>query len=287
MDPATYCQNRATQQGTSLYYSLLFLPEPQRRAATALYAYQKEIVGIVAECSDLGVAQTKLQWWQEEITRLFTGHPRHPVTQSLATPIRSYHLPQQSFLEVIEGVSSDLGQWTYPSFQTLISYCQQVAGIISSMAAEIYGYQDPKTRQYAENLGVALQLTHILRNIRQDAAQGRIYLPREEFTRFKVPVEDILSGGDNSQGMATLLAQHASRARQYFHSALAELGQHDYYAQRAGLTQIALGLSLLNAIEEEGYPVLKQRISLTPLRKLWIAWRTSHRARRGLAPQYQ
>ncbi|QBQ53470.1 presqualene diphosphate synthase HpnD [Nitrosococcus wardiae] len=287
MDPETYCQNKATRPGTSLYYSLLFLPEPQRHAATALYAYQKEIVGIVAECSDLGVAQAKLQWWQEEITRLFTGHPRHPVTQSLAAPIQSYHLPQPSFLKVIEGVGSDLGQWTYPSFQSLTSYCYQVAGSISSMATEIYGYQDPKTRKYAENLGIALQLTYILRNIRQDAARGRIYLPREEFTRFRVPVEAIFSGGDHSKGMVTLLAQHTTRARQYFCSALIELGKHDYYSQRAGLTQIALGLSTLNAIEEEGYPVLQQRTSLTPLRKLWIAWRTSHRARRGLAPRCQ
>lgn len=285
MDPKEYCRSKATPPGTSLYYSLLFVPEAQRHAVTALYAYQKEVVGIVAECSDVGVAQTKLQWWQEEIARLFAGCPRHPVTQTLATPIKIYDLPQQSFLQVIGGAANDLGQSTYPSFQALITYCYQISGVISLMAAEIYGYQDSGTRIYAENLGIALQLTHILRNVRRDADQGRIYLPREELTRFQVSTEDILTRYINSQGIAALLAQQASQARQYFRSALTKLGKHDRQAQYAGLTQIALGLNILNAMEEDGYPVLQRRTSLTPLRKLWIAWRTSRRARRGLVPQ--
>lgn len=288
MSPDEYCQNKATRQGTSLYYSLLFLPPAQRQAATALHAYQKEITAIVAECSDIAVAQTKLQWWQEEIDRLFMGTPRHPVTQSLAAPIQSYDLPPQSFLKVIEGAGSDLGQWAYPSFQALTAYCYQVSGIISLMAAEIYGYQEPGTRKYAENLGIALQLTRILRNVRQDAAQGRIYLPQEELVRFKIPVEEILTGGHkgHSRAMAALLARHASRIRQYFRNAQAELGEADHYSQRAGLTQMALALAILNAIEEENYPVLQQRTSLTPLRKLWIAWRTTRRARRGFVPRW-
>ncbi|ABA57550.1 Squalene/phytoene synthase [Nitrosococcus oceani ATCC 19707] len=285
MDPREYCHNKATPPGSSLYYSLLFLPEAQRHTVTALYAYQKEIVGIVAECSDVGVAQTKLQWWQEEITRLFAGCPRHPVTQTLATPIKTYDLPQQSFLQVIGGAASDLEQSTYPSFQALTTYCYQIAGVISLMAAEIYGYQDSETRTYAENLGIALQLTHILRNVRQDADRGRIYLPQEELTRFQVSSEAIFTSYANSQGMTALLAQQAGQTRHYFRSALANLGKHDRQTQYAGLTQIALGLNILNTMEEDGYPVLQRRTSLTPLRKLWIAWRTSRRARRGLVPQ--
>jgi phytoene synthase len=287
MSPAEYCQNKAARQGTSLYYSLLFLPENQQRAVTALYAYQKEINDTVAECADIGVAQTKLQWWQEEIARLFAGHPRHPVSQSLAHPIRIYELPQEAFLKVIEGASSDLGQFTYPSFQALVSYCYQVAGVISLMATEIYSYRDPRTRKYAEQLGIALQLTHILRNIRQDSDRGRIYLPQDELALFKVSAEDILTGSGNFKDISALFAHQASRVRQYFCSALAELSEHDYYSQRAGLTQAALCLNILEAIKEEGYPLLQQQIALTPLRKLWIAWRTSRRSQRGLIPRCQ
>jgi phytoene synthase len=285
MSPEEYCQNKVAGQGTSLYYSLLFLPETQRQAITALYAYQKEISDTVAECADISVAQTKLHWWQEEIARLFAGHPRHPVTQSLVHPIRTHELSQEFFLTVVEGANRDLGQFTYPSFQILTSYCYQVAGIISLMATEIYGYRDPRTRKYAEHLGIALQLTRILRNIRQDADRGRIYLPQDELIPFKVSTEDILTGSGDSKSMSALFAHQANRTRQYFRSALAELSEHDYYSQRAGLTQIALCLGILDAIEEDGYQLLQQRTELTPLRKLWIAWRTSRRAQGGLAPR--
>lgn len=285
MSPAEYCQNKAARQGTSLYYSLLFLPESQRQAVTALYAYQKEIGDIVIECSDIAIAQTKLQWWQEEISRLFAGHPKHPVAQSLAHPIRVYDLPQESFLKLIEGVSSDLGQFTYPTFQSLVFYCYQVAGIISLMATEIYGYRDPKTRKYAEQLGIALQLTHILRNVRQDADRGRIYLSQDELAPFKVSAEDILTGDSNSKDISALFAHQVNRARQYFRSALTQLSEHDYYSQRAGLIQTALCLRILDAIEEDGYSLLQRRIALTPLCKLWIAWRTSRRSKRGLVPK--
>jgi phytoene synthase len=285
MSPAEYCQNKAARQGTSLYYSLLFLPESQRQTVTALYAYQKEIGDTIIECSDIAIAKAKLQWWQEEIARLFAGRPRHPVSQSLACPIKIYNLPQESFLKVIKGVSGDLGQFIYPSLQALTLYCYQVAGIISLMATEVYGYRDPRTRKYAEQLGIALQLTYILRNMRQDADRGRIYLPQDELAPFKISAEDILTGGGNSKDMSALFAHQVNRTRQYFRSALAELSEHDCYSQRAGLTQAALCLNILDAIEEDGYPLLQRRIALTPLCKLWIAWRTSRRSQHGLVPK--
>lgn len=281
-----YCQGKATRSGTSLYYSLLFLPEAQRRVVTALYAYQREISDTVAECSDRGIAQTKLQWWQEEIERLFANGPRHPVTQALAEPVRRYNLSREPFLEVIEGANKDLGQFTYPSFQALASYCYQVAGVINIMAAEIYGYQGPPPRKYAENLGIALQLTHILRNVRQDAKRRRIYLPRDDLIRFQVTEEDILTDNSNSQGIHALFAYQADRIRQYFHKALADLDPVNRPSQRAGLIQSALQLATLKAMEEDGYQVLQRQVSLTPLRKLWIAWRTMRRAQRGQLPLY-
>lgn len=281
MDPEGYCRDKVACQGTNLYYSLLFLPETQRRAATALYAYQKEIDDIAAECSDTGIAQVKLQWWQEEIGRLFADCPRHPVTQALAEPIRNYSLPQAPFLKAMEGAGRNLGQFTYPSFQALASYCHEIAGAINLMVAEVYGYQAPLTRKYAEKLGITLHLAHILRNLRQDADRGRIYLPRDELARFRITEEDILTGNGSSEDMRALLAYQANRIRQYFHDALADLDPCDRYSQRAGLVQIALQLATLKAMEEDGYQVLRRQVSLTPIHKLWIAWRTLRRARRG------
>lgn len=287
MRPEEYCRDKVARPGTNLYYSLLFLPESRRHAATALYAYQKEILDTVAECTDLGVAYTKLQWWQEEIERLFAGRPRHPVAQALAEPIKRYHLPPVFFLKVIEGAGRDLGQSTYPSFQVLASHCYQIAGTISQMAAEIYGYQNTLTQQYAENLGIALRLTYILRNVRQDAEQRRIYLPRDELVRFKITEEEILTKNDSSAEIQALFAYQANRIRQYFQTALTHLDPADCHWQRAGLIQSALQLAALNTMEKDGYPVLQQQVTLTPLYKLWLAWRTMRRARRGQMPPVQ
>jgi 15-cis-phytoene synthase len=285
MKPEEYCQNKAARQGTSLYYSLLFLPEKQQQATTALYAYQKEIGDIVAECTEISVAQTKLQWWHEEIGRLFAGRPRHPVTQALAAPIKTYNLPPESFLRVINGVDRDLGQFTYPSFPALRSYCAQVGGSISLLATEAYGYQDQTTRKYAENLGIASQLIRTLRNMRQDADRGRIYLPQDEMAHFRITPQDILIGNGRIEGMGSLLAQQVSRIRHYLHQALAALNTPDRYPQRAGLIQIAIQLKTLAAMEEDGCQVFQRQISLTPLHKLWIAWRTVRRAQRGQLPR--
>lgn len=284
MYPEEYCQDETARPGTSLYYSLLFLPETQRRAATAIYAYQKEIIDTVTECSDIGVAQVKLQWWREEIERLFANRPRHPVTQALADPIKCYSLPQTPFLRVIEGANRNLGQFTYPSFQTLVSYCDEIGGTISLLATEVYGYEVPLTRKYAEKSGIALHLAHILRNFRQDAARGRIYLPRDELARFKITEEDILAGNGGGEAMHALFIYQVNRIRQYFRDALADLDPCDHYSQRVGLIRIALQLATLKTMEEDGYQVLQRRVSLTPLRKLWIAWRTRRRARRGKIP---
>ncbi|BAW79491.1 squalene/phytoene synthase [Candidatus Nitrosoglobus terrae] len=286
MNPVEYCQSKVAQPGTSLYYSLLFLPEHQKQAVTALYAYQKEISDIVIECPEIIIAETKLQWWQEEISRLFAGHPKHPITQSLAYPISIYNLPQELFLKVIEGVTRNLEQFTYPTFENLVLYCYQIAGTISAMAAKIYGYQDQKTRKYAEQLGIALQLTHILRNVRQDADRGRVYLSQDTLDSLSISIEDLLAGNNNIQNLSALFAHYASQIRHYLHNALTLLNKHNYYSQRAGLIQAALCLSVLDAIEEDGYLLLQRQTTLTPLRKLWIAWRTSRRSQRGLIPKH-
>jgi 15-cis-phytoene synthase len=279
MTPDQYCQEKAAASGSSFYYSFLFLPEDRRRAITALYAFCREVDDVVDECSDIGVARTKLQWWREEISRLLEGKPRHPVTQALAPHIDVCKLPAELFQEVINGMEMDLVQTAYETFEHLRLYCYRAASAVGLLSARIFGYTDPKTLDYAHDLGMAFQLTNILRDVREDAARGRVYIPLEELDRFGVDMQTLLQF-KTTEPIRRLLEFQSLRARGYYRSALQQLPAADRYSQRSGLIMAAIYEKLLDEIENDGYRVLEQRISLTPLRKLWIAWRVAQREKR-------
>ena len=274
MTPEQYCDDKAARSGSSFYYSFLFLPAPQRRAITALYAFCREVDDVVDECNDVNVAYAKLQWWRDEVARLFAGAPQHPVTQALQSVIAAYNLPQEQFQEIIDGMAMDLQQQRYASFKELNLYCYRVASVVGLMAAEIFGYEDRQTLKYAHDLGIAFQLTNILRDVGEDAARGRIYLPTDEMERFGVTADDILQHR-MSDGMHALLQFQATRAREYYQRAFARLPESDRYAQRSGLIMAAIYLSTLDAIEQQDFPVLQRRVRLPLWRKLWISWRTA------------
>ncbi len=282
MTPEQYCQNKAANSGSSFYYSFLFLPPEQRRAITALYAFCREVDDVVDECQDPGVARIKLSWWREEIERVFAGEPQHPVGQALAPAVREFNLAKEYFQEIIDGMAMDLEPVRYASFKDLALYCYRVASAVGLLSAEIFGYQDRHTLKYAHDLGMAFQLTNILRDVGEDARRGRIYLPEDEMAAHGVTAED-LRKGEPSDGLRQLLAFQARRARQYYAQAFAKLPEQDRFAQRSGLIMAAVYLTLLDRIESEGYPVLTRRVRLSPWRKLWIAWRTARReaARHG------
>lgn len=274
MTPEQYCEKKTARSGSSFYYSFLFLPPEQRRAIMALYAFCREVDDVVDECSDPALAQTTLQWWREEIARLYAGTPQHPVTQALQTAIARYNLPQEHFQEIIDGMAMDLSQTRYATFKELSLYCYRVASVVGLMAATIFGYEDRHTLKYAHDLGMAFQLTNILRDVGEDAARGRIYIPADELARFGVSEDDIRAQR-MSGGMQELLRFQAERARNYYDKAFAHLPTADRYRQRSGLIMAAIYLSTLDAIEQQGYPVLERRVRLSPWRKLWIAWRTA------------
>ncbi len=274
MTPEQYCEKKTARSGSSFYYSFLFLPPEQRRAIMALYAFCREVDDVVDECSDPALAQTTLQWWREEIARLYAGTPQHPVTQALQTAIARYNLPQEHFQEIIDGMAMDLSQTRYATFKELSLYCYRVASVVGLMAATIFGYEDRHTLKYAHDLGMAFQLTNILRDVGEDAARGRIYIPADELARFGVSEDDIRAQR-MSGGMQELLRFQAERARNYYDKAFAHLPTADRYRQRSGLIMAAIYLSTLDAIEQQGYPVLARRVRLSPWRKLWIAWRTA------------
>lgn len=279
MTPDEYCQGKAADSGSSVYYSFLFLSPPRRRAVTALYAFCREVSEVVDECHDAGVARLKLHWWREEIIRTFEGSPRHPVTQALQAAIHDYGLPLEHFLDVIAGVEMDLEHVAYPSFAELEQYCHRVAGVVSMMSAQIFGYRDSRTLHYARDLGVAFQLTNLLRDVRQDAARGRVSLPRDEMARYGVAPAD-LTQPHMSERLRDLMRLQAERARRHYQRAFEQLPEADRYAQLGGLIMAQIYLALLEEIARDNYQVLAHRVFLTPLRKLWIAWNTARREKR-------
>ena len=273
MTPDEYCQQKTARSGSSFYYSFLFLPQHQRRAITALYAFCREVDDVVDECQDLQVAATKLAWWRQELASLDNGQAQHPVTQALQSASTEFHLPEEQLQEIIDGMEMDLQQSRYLDFKALSLYCYRVAGVVGLLAAQIFGYQDRKTQKYAHDLGFAFQLTNIIRDVGEDARMGRIYLPIDELQRFGVPAADILNAR-HSDGFRRLMEFQIDRAESYYAQAIDQLPAIDRRAQRPGLVMAAIYRTLLDEITRDGCQVLTQRTSLTPIRKLWIAWRT-------------
>jgi 15-cis-phytoene synthase len=273
MTPHEYCQQRAAASGSSFYYSFLFLPPERRRAITALYAFCRDVDDVVDECADPQVAAAKLAWWRSEVVSLFAGKPQHPVTRALVPAVEQFGVTAQGLNEIIDGMEMDLTQSRYLDWPGLERYCHRVAGVVGVLSAGIFGYRDPRTLDYAHDLGVAFQLTNIIRDVGEDARKNRIYLPMEDLKRFNVTAADILSARE-SEAFSRLMAFEAERARAFYKRAADALPEADRRAQRPGLVMAAIYRTLLREIERDGFRVLKQRIALTPIRKLWIAWRT-------------
>ena len=273
MNPDEYCQQKAVQSGSSFYYSFLFLSPERRRAITALYAYCREVDDIVDECSDAGVARTKLAWWRQELARLYAGQPQHPVARALEPALQPFGIKHEHLTEIIDGMEMDLDQNRYSDFPELEHYCHRVAGVVGLLAASIFGYRDENTLAYAHTLGIAFQLTNIIRDVGEDGRKGRIYLPLSELQQFQVSAADVLYAR-HTANFTRLMAFQIERAERYYAEAFSRLPDVDRKAQRPGLIMAAIYRTLLEEIEADGCKVLTQRTALTPIRKLWIAWKT-------------
>jgi phytoene synthase len=273
MSPDEYCQQKTVQSGSSFYYSFLFLPPERRRAITALYAFCREVDDTVDETHDQSVARIKLAWWRTEVSSMYKGTPTHPVTQALQPHLAAYNLQEQHLQAIIDGMEMDLDQSRYLDYPGLRKYCWHVAGVVGILSASIFGVTNPRTLEYAEKLGLAFQLTNIIRDVGDDARKGRIYLPVNELQQFNVTAADILNFR-HSEKFEALMKFQADRARAIYDEAFALLPKEDRRAQRPGLMMAAIYRTNLDEIEREHFKVLNQRISLTPLRKLWLAWKT-------------
>lgn len=273
MSPDEYCQQKAAQSGSSFYYSFLFLTPERRRAITALYAFCREVDDTVDECTDITIARTKLVWWRKEVGAMMSGEPTHPVTKALQPHMAIYALDSEHLMAIIDGMEMDLDQNRYLDFIGLQKYCWHVASVVGILSAKIFGASSPQTLQYAEKLGLAFQLTNIIRDVGEDARKGRIYLPVNELQQFNVTAADVLNAR-HSDNFEKLMQFQAARAQKLYDEAFALLPKKDRRAQRPGLIMAAIYRAVLNEVERDGFHVLNQRISLTPIRKLWLAWIT-------------
>ena len=270
MTPDQYCQDKAAKSGSSFYYSFLFLPPGKRRAITALYAFCREVDDVVDECSDINVARATLNWWRGEVAEIYAGRPQHPVALALAPVVKRFNLAQEHLLEIIDGMEMDIDRPRYPDFKSLQLYCYRVASVVGLLSAEIFGYSDRRTLKYAHDLGIAFQLTNIIRDVGEDARRNRIYLPMDEMRQFGVTAADILEARE-TENFHRLMAFQVERAQRYYRQAFDHLPAADRKAQRTGLIMAAIYRATLDEIEKSGCHVLRERISLGSGYKLWLA----------------
>ncbi|MDB5890974.1 MAG: hpnD [Polaromonas sp.] len=273
MKPEDYVQQKAAASGSSFYYAFLFLPKDRRAAITAFYAFCREVDDVVDEVQDPGVARTKLAWWQAEVAKSFAGQPTHPVMKALMPLAGPFGIEARHLLAVIEGCQMDLDQNRYLDFPNLQRYCHLVAGIVGEVAARIFGQTDEATTAYAHKLGLAFQMTNIIRDVGEDALRGRIYLPVNELQKFDVKAHEILKR-QYSDRFTALMTFQTDRALALYDEALALLPPADRRSQKPGLMMASIYRTLLREIAADNYQVLHQRVSLTPLRKFWLAWKT-------------
>ena len=272
MTPQDYVQEKAAASGSSFYYAFLFLPPHRRAAITAFYAFCREVDDVVDEVQDLTVAAHKLHWWQTEVNNSFAGKPQHPVMKALMPLAADFGITAQHLQDVIAGCQMDLNQTRYLDFASLQRYCHLVAGVVGEVAARIFGQSQAQTTHYAHQLGLAFQLTNIIRDVGEDALRGRIYLPVNELQQFNVSAKDILERHDSPAFQALMTFQY-ERAQGLYEQALAALPQADWRSQKPGLMMASIYRTLLVEIQASGFPVLRQRVALTPLRKFWLAWK--------------
>ena len=276
MQALDYCREKAQTSHSSFLTSFRFLSAPQRDAITILYAYCRELDDIVDDSRDPSIARATLAWWRQDLSKVFQANtaPEHPVNQALRSISPIFRLPENELAEIINGMEMDLHHDRYATFDDLKYYCYRVAGVVGRLIARILGYTQDATLQYAETLGLALQLTNIIRDVGEDARMGRIYLPQDELAQFNVNENSILSATPTPE-FAALMQFQFNRARETYRQAIAMLPAADKKTQKAGLVMASIYYALLLEIERDGLAnVLRYKIRIPNPRKMRIALKT-------------
>lgn len=273
MTPEEYCQDKTAKSGSSFYYSFLFLPKAKRLAITALYAFCREVDDIADAEMDNKIKRVKLEWWRSEVESLFEGTATHPVSHALVPAIKNFNLEKEYFLEIINGMEMDLEEVRFANFEELSLYCYRVAGVVGLLSATIFGYKDPKTLEYATKLGLALQLTNIIRDVYEDSLRDRLYLPLDELKQFGVTESQIFNR-ENTKSFHEFISFQAERAHKCYRDAFETLPVQDRYKQKTGTIMAAIYENTLNEMESDQLQVLKHKVVIPPLRKIIIALKT-------------
>ncbi|MBX7229392.1 MAG: presqualene diphosphate synthase HpnD [Burkholderiaceae bacterium] len=273
MTPIEYCRDKASASGSSFYYSFIFLPPEKRNAITAFYAFCREVDDVVDESSDTALAKIKLQWWKSEIDRVYAGNPTHPIGQALLQYVLPAGIREPQLLQVLAGMEMDLSQQRYADLPSLMVYCHRVAGVVGEVSSSLFGARHENTLSYGNKLGLALQLTNIIRDIGEDARRGRVYLPEDMLVEAQINHQDLLDLKD-SPALRNLLNNLAQKAYVLYKEAMGLLNTEEVRQQRAGLIMARIYRALLDEIAATDYAVLHQRITLPATRKLWLAWKT-------------
>ncbi|WP_133648883.1 presqualene diphosphate synthase HpnD [Paraburkholderia flava] len=269
-----YCQQKAAPPGSSSYYALRRAPFARQPLLTALFALRREFEETVKETSDPTVGRTRLAWWQKEIASLGAGSPSHPVSKALAAHLKDVSIELPALQSLLAGFEMDLDQARYLDYANLRRYIDGVGGTFASLVARVTAQAPEQAPQWAAPLGHALMLAQIVADVGDDARHGRIYIPIDEMQRFNVTAADLINRR-YSDAFTELMRFQTDRARGALRDALSALPPEERRNQRTLRALTALSLALLDEIESDGYQVLHQRIALTPIRKLWLAWRAA------------
>jgi len=268
MTPEEYCQQKAAQSGSSFYYSFRFLPPERRRAITAIYAFCREVDDVVDECHDPQLAATKLVWWRQEVARLYEGKAGHPVTQALQALLPQFNLPQEQLLEIIDGMEMDLTHHRYADFQSLRLYCHRAAGVVRQLSAQIFGFQHAQALEYAETLGLAFQLTNIIRDVGEDARRGRIYLPLSWMREAGIDPAAFLANPTFSPELGAVVARLLDAAESYYASAEAGIARLPADCRPGILAARRLYAAIGHQVRNNSYDSVSQRAVVPAKRKL-------------------
>lgn len=279
MEPLDYCRNLVAPPGSDLYYALRFTPSRARAGLLAVHAFAREVTAIPHNVSDTGVAAVKLNWWREEFDRTLRNEGRHPVSQALGPVIAARGMTADGFRELLEGAAMDLEYGAYPGFRELSVYLHRTAGALESLSVSLCGPVNADTTRFAHDLGMGLGLFDRLRTLRRDVDAGRCYIPEDELRDAGVD-RSTLAGHATPPAVRDLLTTQAARVDDFLVQADRRLSGGDRRAQHFGLIRLALARTLLREMADDGYPLLERGFELTPVRKLWIAWRTARRNRR-------
>lgn len=269
-----YCQQKAAPPGSSSYYALRQAPAGRQPLLTALFALRREFEETVKETSDPTIGRTKLAWWQKETAALATGEPSHPVSKALAAYLSDVPAEYPTLQTLLAGFEMDLDQARYLDYPNLRRYLQGVGGTFATLVARATAPDPAQAAVWAAPLGEALLQAQLVAELGNDARHGRIYIPIDEMQRFNVTAADVINR-KYSDSFTELMRFQTKRARDALNAALASIPSAERRTQRTLRAQGALALALLDEIERDGYHVLHQRIALTPIRKLWIAWRAA------------